>query len=132
MGISIGVWEEAAGGIVAVIGPSAAIASAAGAGGRVLMPATPPGDEHAPVSRMAPVTTANRVICPDRMVSTRIRYRESVFSFVTNHIIVHDRFCRAGPATALLASPAAGVRLSEVGNRLTAWQAGSVTRTSRS
>ncbi|GGS48229.1 hypothetical protein GCM10010156_03750 [Planobispora rosea] len=52
-----------------------AAAESAGAGGCVLMPATPPGDAHAAVTRMVPAAVANRVVCPDRMVSTRIRYR---------------------------------------------------------
>lgn len=60
-------------GIVAVATPGeAAATSTAGTGGRVLMPATPPGDAQAPVTSTAPLTVINRAICPDRMVSTRV------------------------------------------------------------
>ncbi|GHH63766.1 hypothetical protein GCM10017673_05280 [Streptosporangium violaceochromogenes] len=60
-------------GIVAVGAPgTAATASAVGTGGRVLMPATPPGDAQAPAASTAPATIVNRAMCRDRMLSTRV------------------------------------------------------------
>ncbi|GAA4186781.1 hypothetical protein GCM10022252_19370 [Streptosporangium oxazolinicum] len=66
--------------------------SAPGVGTAVLMPATPPGDAQAPVTSTAPVTAANRAMCPDRMISTRVHYRESAFTFVTDVPVGHDHF----------------------------------------
>ncbi|GAA4233858.1 hypothetical protein GCM10023075_51000 [Streptosporangium album] len=91
-------------GIVAVTAPGAATTSAAEAGGRVPTPATPPGDAQAPVTSTAPVTAVNRAICPDRMISTQVTYRESAFTFVTDLPIGHDLFPKVASVVRLRAA----------------------------
>ncbi|GAA3016127.1 hypothetical protein GCM10017559_44680 [Streptosporangium longisporum] len=79
--------------MVAVTEPGVPAAlSAPGVGGAVPMPATPPGDAQPPVTSTAPVTAASRAMCRDRMISTRVQYREFALTFVTDVLVGHDLF----------------------------------------
>ncbi|GGO66465.1 hypothetical protein GCM10012289_20550 [Nonomuraea cavernae] len=82
-------------GIVAVTtGVAAWVACVGGAdsGDWALIPATPGAWAQAPVINTAPATAANRPICPESMISTRVTVYIASFTFVADEGNGEDTF----------------------------------------